>query len=169
MIFGLYNLLFVDGKARLPFSYHRVYSYRGKLERTSTNTLHTVELRAFYQIGGLDELLRIGTSLAESIEEITRIREEERTDLLSKTLIHAYGGLKVALHLLHPIISSKSLCESPQTLLLITRDKKETEPGFFDPNNFLVKLRLKVLPLFRSLWEAPWLVQAPLGVSRSIV
>ncbi|XP_006461106.1 hypothetical protein AGABI2DRAFT_204611 [Agaricus bisporus var. bisporus H97] len=150
VIFGLYNLLFVD-------------------ERTSTNTLHTVELRAFYQIGGLDELLRIGTSLAESIEEITRIREEERTDLLSKTLIHAYGGLKVALHLLHPIISSKSLCESPQTLLLITRDKKETEPGFFDPNNFLVKLRLKVLPLFRSLWEASWLVQAPLGVSRSIV
>jgi E3 ubiquitin-protein ligase HUWE1 len=141
----------------------------GRTERTSTNTLHTVELKAFYENGGFDELLRICNSLAESIEEITRIREEERTDLHSKTLIHAYGGLKVALHLLHPIISSKPLTESPQTLLLTTRDKKETEPGFFDPSNFLVKLRLKVLPLFRSLWEAPWFVQAPLGVSRSIV
>lgn len=141
----------------------------GKTERTSTNTLHTVELKAFYQNGGFDELLRVCTSLTKSIEEITGLREEERTDILNKTLIHAYGGLKVALHLLHPIISSKPLFESPQTLLLITRDKKETEPDFFDPNNFLVKLRVKVLPLLRPLWEAPWLVQAPLAVSRSIV
>lgn len=139
------------------------------IERTSTNTLHTVELRAFYQIGGFDEILKVCTSFTKSIGEIVETREEERSELLNKTLVHAYGGLKVALHLLHPIISAKPLFESPQTLLLITRDKKETEPGFFDPNNFLVKLRLKVLPLLGSLWEAPWLVQAPLGVSRSIV
>ncbi|KAF9447492.1 hypothetical protein P691DRAFT_776106 [Macrolepiota fuliginosa MF-IS2] len=150
VILGLYTLLFVD-------------------ERTSTNTLHTVELRAFYQIGGFDEIMKVCASFTKSIEEIVQIREEERSEALNKTLIHAYGGLKVALHLLHPIISAKPLFESPQTLLLITRDKEETDPGFFDPNNFLVKLRLKVLPLLRSLWEAPWLVQAPLGVSRPIV
>lgn len=131
--------------------------------------MHTVELRAFYQIGGLNEILKICNSLTSNIKEITEVREEERSDILNKTLIHAYGGLKVALHLLHPIISAKPLFESPQTLLLITRDKKETEANFFDPNNFLVKLRLTALPLLRSLWEAPWLVQAPLGVSRSIV
>ncbi|KAF5354781.1 hypothetical protein D9756_005295 [Leucocoprinus leucothites] len=135
VIFGLFTLLFVD-------------------ERTSTHTLHTVEVRAFYQIGGFDEILRACAALTKSIEE---------------TLIHAYGGLKVALHLLHPIISAKPLFESPQTLLLITRDKKETDPGFFDPNSFLVRLRLKMAPLLRSLWEARWLLQAPLGVSRSIV
>jgi E3 ubiquitin-protein ligase HUWE1 len=169
VIFGLYNLLFVDGMTLVQFSHYSICSRRGKIERTSTNTLHTVELKAFYENGGFDELLRICNSLAESIEEITRIREEERTDIHNETLIHAYGGLKVALHLLHPIISSKPLTESPQTLLLTTRDKKETDPGFFDPSNFLVKLRLKVLPLFRSLWEAPWFIHAPLGVSRSIV
>ncbi|KXN90585.1 E3 ubiquitin-protein ligase ptr1, partial [Leucoagaricus sp. SymC.cos] len=150
VIFGLYTLLFVD-------------------ERTSTNTLHTVEVHAFYQIGGFDEVLRVCTTLTKSIEEITEVREEDRSDFFNKTLIHAYGGLKVALHLLHPIISAKPLFESPQTLLLITRDKKETDLGFFDPNSFLVRLRFKVTPLLRSLWEAPWLVQAPLGVSRSIV
>ncbi|KAJ3575128.1 hypothetical protein NP233_g1305 [Leucocoprinus birnbaumii] len=150
VILGLFTLLFVD-------------------ERTSTNTLHTVEVRAFYQTGGFDEVLRVCVALTQSISDITETREEDRSELMNKTLIHAYGGLKVALHLLHPIISAKPLFESPQTVLLVTRDKKETDPGFFDPNSFLVRLRLKVTPFLRSLWEAQWLVQAPLGVSRSIV
>jgi E3 ubiquitin-protein ligase HUWE1 len=128
-----------------------------------------VEVKAFHQIGGFDEILRVCTTLIKSIEDITGMREDGRSEAQNKILIHAYGGLKVALHLLHPIISAKPLFESPQTLLLITRDKKETDPGFFDPNSFLVRLRLKVVSLLRSLWEASWLVQAPLGVSRSIV
>lgn len=138
-------------------------------ERSPTSTLHTVVIRAFYHVGGFDEILRVCTTLAKSIEEVVGIREEARSGVLNQILSHAYSSLKVALHLLQHLTSAKSLFESPQTLLLVTRDKKQTDPGFFDPNNFLVRLRLKVAPLLCSLWKAPWLLRAPLGVSKLIV
>ncbi|TFK44714.1 hypothetical protein BDQ12DRAFT_730740 [Crucibulum laeve] len=150
VIFGLFTLLLVD-------------------ERTSTNTLHTVQLSAFYRAGGLDAIFRVCQQFISTIETVVQIPEEDRSDVQHKQLLHAYGGIKVALHLLHPIISSKALFESGQTLLIMTRDKKDTDPDYFEPHNFLVKLRLATLPLVQSLWQAPWLIQAPLGVSRSVV
>ncbi|KDR75882.1 hypothetical protein GALMADRAFT_248624 [Galerina marginata CBS 339.88] len=150
VIFALFSLLLVD-------------------ERTSTNTLHTVELFAFYQAGGFDAISSICANLTSRIEEIVNIKEEYRSDIEKKELLHAYGAIKVALHLIYPVVSSKPLFESGQTLLIVTRDIADTEPSYFEPHNFLVKLRTVALPIVRKLWEAPWLIQAPLGVSRYVV
>ena len=98
-----------------------------------------------------------------------QIKSEDRTDVAKKELDHAFGALKVALHILHPIVSAKPLFESGQTLLVVTRDKKDTDQDYFEPHNFLVRLRLAALPLLRSLWEAPWLVHAPPSVIKSVV
>ncbi|KAJ7084416.1 hypothetical protein B0H15DRAFT_888578 [Mycena belliarum] len=138
-------------------------------ERTASNTLHTVQVSALYQAGGLDATFNVCRALMATIDSVMQLRTEDRSELQKKELVHAYGGLKVALHLIHPLISSKSLFDSGQTLLLITRDKKDTDAGYFDPQNFLIKLRLATLPVLRALWEAPWLISAPLSVSRSIV
>ena len=104
-----------------------------------------------------------------TIESIMNVKTEERSDTQKQELVHAYGGLKVALHVIHPIISSKPLFESGQTPLITTRDKKDTDPDYFEPHNFLVKVRLAALPMLRGLWEARWLISAPLSVSRSVV
>jgi E3 ubiquitin-protein ligase HUWE1 len=129
-----------------------------------------VQLVAFHRIGGLDAIFDISSKFTNSISEIVKVNAEERSESAKKELVHAYGGLKISLHLLHPIVSSKPLFESGQTLLVMTRDtKKETDPEYFEPHDFLVKLRLVALPLLRSLWEAPWLISAPLSVSRSVV
>jgi E3 ubiquitin-protein ligase HUWE1 len=104
-----------------------------------------------------------------TIEKVTNMDVENRLDPTRQELVHAYGGLKVALHLIHPLISAKPLHESGQTLLITTRDKKDTDPDYFEPHNFLVKLRLAALPLLQDLWNAPWLVPAPLPVTRSVV
>ena len=53
----------------------------------------------------------------------------------------ATAGLGVALHLLHALSSSKPLLESGQTTILATRDKPKTDPSYFEPHDFLVKLR----------------------------
>lgn len=98
-----------------------------------------------------------------------KIEDEHRSELQKKELSHAYSAIKIALHLLNPIVSSKPLFESGQTLLILTRDKKDTDPDYFEAHNFLVKLRFTVLPTIRDLWEAPWLIQAPIGVSRYVV
>ncbi|CAK5281578.1 unnamed protein product, partial [Mycena citricolor] len=138
-------------------------------ERSTSNTLHTVQVCALYDAGGLENLFDVCRLLVASIESIIPIREENRSDAQKHELTHACGALKVALHLIHPLISSKPILESGQTMLLMTRDKKDTEKGYFEPHNFVVRLRLAALPLLRSLWEASWLISAPLGLSRSIV
>ncbi|KAK7472586.1 E3 ubiquitin-protein ligase tom1 [Stygiomarasmius scandens] len=138
-------------------------------ERTTTHTLHTVQLLAFYRAEGLDAILDVCRNFMTSIESIVKIREEDRTEAQSQELLHAFGGLKIALHLLHPLISSKPLLDSGQTNIVVTKDKKDTEPDYFEPHNFLVRLRLAILPLLRDIWESDWLIHAPLGVSRSVV
>ncbi len=122
------------------------------LERTSTNTLHTVELYAFYQSGGFDAIFDICNHLIGKIQELIQIKEEDRSPAVKKDLSNAYGAIKMALHFIHPIVSSKPLFESGQTLLLISRDKPDTDLNYFEPHNFLVRLRVAALPLVHSLW-----------------
>ena len=139
------------------------------LERTSASSLHTLELFAFYQSGGFDAIFDICKILTTQVDKIVKIEDDLRSGLQKKELSHAYSAIKIALHLLNPIVSSKPLFESSQTLLILTRDKKDTDPDYFEAHNFLVKLRFTVLPIIRDLWEAPWLIQAPIGVSRYVV
>jgi E3 ubiquitin-protein ligase HUWE1 len=138
-------------------------------ERTTQSTLHTLLLSAFYRRGGLDSICDICRMFIASIKWVSDIKMEERSAIATKELIHAYGGLKVALHLIRPLVSSKPIFESGQTLLVMSRDKKDTDPDYFEPHNFLVRVRLTTLPLLRELWDASWLVSAPLSVSRSVV
>lgn len=126
-------------------------------------------LVAFRRIGGLDHLLAICRRYASAVDRIVQIKTVDRSEEEKQELVHVYGGLKVALHLLHSLVSSKPLLDSPQTVLLVTGDKKDTDPDYFEPQDLLVKLRSAVLPFARELWEAPWLVQAPLSVCKSVV
>ncbi|KAF8625408.1 hypothetical protein AX15_005373 [Amanita polypyramis BW_CC] len=138
-------------------------------ERTTTKSLHTVQLYSFYRAGGLDAVFDACRVFMRTIETTTKIREEDRSDTEKKQLVYAYAALKVALHLLHPVLSSKPLFDSAQTLITLTRDKKDTDLGYFEPHNFLVKLRLTALPFVQGLWEAPWLISAPLGIIKYVV
>ncbi|KAF8532676.1 hypothetical protein JB92DRAFT_2824294 [Gautieria morchelliformis] len=106
---------------------------------------------------------------AAAVDRIVQIKTADGSEDDKQQPVHVFGGLKVALHLLHSLVSSKPLFESLQTLLLVTRDKKDTDPEYFEPQDFLVKLRSAVLPFVRELWESPWLVQAPLSVCKSVV
>ncbi len=139
------------------------------VERTAQNTLHTVLFDSFYRKGGLEAIVAICRSFMRTTVEHSNSRVEDRTDAINQAFGHAYGGIKVALHLLLSLISSKPIFESSQTILLLTRDKKDTDPDYFEPHNFLVKTRLAVLPLVKELWEAPWLVSSPQSLIKSVV
>ncbi|KAF7315636.1 hypothetical protein MIND_00079100 [Mycena indigotica] len=149
VMLGLFNLLLID-------------------ERTPT-TLHTIQLLALYQAKGVDTVFDVCRKFMANIQPIAQLKPEDRSEPRDRELKASYGGLKIALSLIHPLITSKSLFESGQTVLLITRDKKDTEVGYFEPHNFLIKLRSAALPVLQELWEAPWLLSAPLTVSRTIV
>lgn len=135
--------------------------------------MYTVQLLALYKKNGLEAIFDVCRKFIESIELIAPIREGTRTEAQSMELGHAYGGLKVALHMIHPLISSKPLFDSGQTSLLSNREReretKDTDPDYFEPHNFLVRLRTVALPFLSSIWQASWLIQAPLTVSRVVV
>lgn len=139
------------------------------LERASQPTVYTILLNAFYRTGGLDAIFTTSRQFMDTIAQVSSVDPAAQTEAQKQELVHAYGGLKIALHLIYPLISSKPLHESSQTSLIISREKKDTDPDYFEPHNFLVKLRLAALPLLKELWEASWLVPAPLPVTKSIV
>ncbi|PCH43593.1 hypothetical protein WOLCODRAFT_75349 [Wolfiporia cocos MD-104 SS10] len=138
-------------------------------ERTSQKTLYTVLLTTFNRVGGMDSIVGLCRTFINTIETVTQVAEDVRSEAAKQELVHAYGGLKVALHLLHPIVSVKPLFESPQTALMMTSERRDSDSDFFDPHNFMVRMRVAVVPLLRDIWQAPWLVSAPLGVCKSVV
>ncbi|KAG1775444.1 hypothetical protein EV702DRAFT_1280045 [Suillus placidus] len=138
-------------------------------ERTMNPTLHTVLLLAFQRAKGLEAIFKICKYFTDLVGGVTAVKPEDRTETMQQELAHAQGGLKVALNLLHPLLSSKPLIESGQTSLATTREKKDTESGYFEPHHFLVGLRLESIPLLRSIWEASWLRSSPLTLVRSVV
>lgn len=136
-------------------------------ERTTQHTLHTVLLVSLNRIGGIKSIFDISRSFMSSIERALDIKEEDRTEAQKEELVHAYGGLKVALHLIHPLISSKPLFEAGQTSFLNTKERGRNDD--FDPHDLLVTLRLAAFPLLRDLWNSSWLVLTPLSVCKSVV
>jgi E3 ubiquitin-protein ligase HUWE1 len=128
-----------------------------------------VLLLAFQRAKGLEDVFRVCKYFTDLIDGVTAVKAEDRTETMQQELAHAQGGLKVALHLLHPLLSPKPLIESGQTSLVATRDKKDTEPGYFEPHHFLVWLRLQSIPFLRSVWEAHWFRSSPLTLVRSVV
>ena len=138
-------------------------------EQTNTKSLYTVLLVAFNVAEGIDAVLGLSHYFLDDIDSLTQTSIEERSEAAKQELVHAFGGLKVALHLLHPIITAKPLLEASQTAMLQSSERKETDPDYFEPHNFLVKMRVAVMPLLTRLWNASWLVSAPLGVTKSAV
>ncbi|RPD73800.1 hypothetical protein L226DRAFT_488466 [Lentinus tigrinus ALCF2SS1-7] len=138
-------------------------------ERPSQRTLHTMLLVAFNRVGGLEALFGLCREFLNTIDMITQINADERSEVTKQELTHAFNGLKVALSLIQPLVSSRPLFDSTQTPLAITTDKKDTEAEYFEPHNFLVRMRHAALPLVRSVWEASWLPSAPIGVSKLVV
>lgn len=132
-------------------------------------TLHTIQLYSFYRAGGIEAILSICSALKNTINEVHKTKTESRTDAEHSQLVHAYGALTIALHLLRPLVLSKAIFESQQTAVIVTRDKKDTDPEYFEPHNFLTRIRLLTLPVVRDLWEAPWIVNAPLSVTRAVI
>ncbi|KAI0373495.1 hypothetical protein BV20DRAFT_1119067 [Pilatotrama ljubarskyi] len=138
-------------------------------ERPSQKVLHTVLLVAFARAGGLDAFFSLCGEYVASIEAISQVPAEQRPESMKQELTHAYGGLKIALMLLQPLVSSRPLFDSTQTPMAVTTDKKDTDPDYFEPHNFLVRLRLAALPLVRSIWESSWLVSVPVSISKIVV
>ncbi|TDL26261.1 hypothetical protein BD410DRAFT_895667 [Rickenella mellea] len=138
-------------------------------ERTPQHSIHAMLLVKFRQIGGLDAVLDISRRYSDSIARINAVDASDRTEEDTQELVHLYGGLKVALHLLHSLVSFKTSSDSNQNTLFTSQDIPETDPEYYESHDLLVKMRLAALPFIRDLWRCDWLVSAPPGVSKYVI
>ncbi|KAL5523755.1 hypothetical protein ACEPAG_7928 [Sanghuangporus baumii] len=138
-------------------------------ERSAQTNYHAVLLLQFRKIGGLNAVLKTCRRYVDAISRISEVKETDRTESDQQELVHVYGGLKMALHLLYLMISFKPAVDSGQIASYISGNKPETHPDFYQPNDFLVKMRLEISPLIRDIWQSPWLVSAPPAVCKYVI
>ncbi len=123
----------------------------------------------FRKQGGVDAVIASSRRYAEAISRNSEIQAADRSEEEKQELIHAVGGFKVALHLLHSLISFKPTLDLHQIGNLGSVARSESDPDFYEPFDFLVKMRLSIAPVILETWQSSWLVSAPPALSRYVL
>ena len=84
-------------------------------------------------------------------------------------LTSAYGGIKIILNFYSQIVSTKPIVESAQTVAIASNDRDRGHPHFFSPSQFLVELRMAVLPIVRSMWASEFVDKASASIIKCII
>jgi E3 ubiquitin-protein ligase HUWE1 len=122
----------------------------GPIDRPHPHCLILV-LQAFKDGGGL---IAMNELLSEFLEEVKSFSDP--TNMIdvgdrAARLNSAYRGIKIILNFYAQITTSKSILDASQTTPLTSHDRGHMH--FFSPSQFLVELRMAVLPVVRSIWE----------------
>lgn len=127
-------------------------------------------LQAFKDKGGLNAI----KVLLESFFEEVKSFSSPANDIADVSegaarLTSAYGGIKIILNFFTQIITSKSITEASQTLALASSDRNRENAHFFSPSQFLVELRMAVLPIVRSIWNSDFVDKASGSIVKCLI
>ncbi|PUU81070.1 hypothetical protein B9Z19DRAFT_1122574 [Tuber borchii] len=83
----------------------------------------------------------------------------------------SYGDIKITLYLFTPLVSNKSVLDSPQTIAPQTRERSGGTPylDFFTPYQFLVELRASILLMVKNMWAASSIEKAACSIVKSVI
>lgn len=84
-------------------------------------------------------------------------------------LTSAYGGIKIVLNFFTQIITSKSITEASQTVALSSNDRDRGQMHFFQAAQFLVELRMAILPIVRSIWDSEFVDKASGSIVKCLI
>lgn len=161
LIEGMINLKIIDNRAK--------FSLAAPLERPHSQCL-TLVLQAFKDGGGLDVIKEL---LRGFFEEVTSFPNSSNDvadggDAPAR-LASAYGGIKIILNFFTQIITPKSIIESSQTIAIASFDRERGQPQYFCPQQFLVELRMAILPIVRSLWDSNFVDRASGSIVKCLI
>ncbi|KAL9596797.1 MAG: hypothetical protein Q9219_005556 [cf. Caloplaca sp. 3 TL-2023] len=147
---------------------NRRLTIAGPVDHPSPQCL-TLVLHAFKAAGGLHEI----KSLLEIFVEEARMQfantgKEDSTEGHFR-LATAYGGIRMILSLYTQITAPKAIAESPQTTAMQSNERDRGTPYYFLPPQFLVELRMAVLPVVRSIWDSDFVDKAPNPIVKCLV
>ena len=129
------------------------------MDRPSASVL-TLLLQAFKNDGGLDlikEILEI--FYKEVISSNNLPTTSDQNDAMAR-VVSATGGVKIILAFFINITQSKLIIESSQTHAITSNERDRGQSNFFSPPQFLVELRMTVLPLVKAIWDSEFVDRA---------
>ncbi|KAF7160404.1 hypothetical protein CNMCM5623_005959 [Aspergillus felis] len=150
---------------------HLLYEFvvTATAERPHSHYL-TLVLFAFKKRHGLKVMKEICDVFMREVKALTPPESvpESESDV-SARLTSAYGGIKIILSFFAELGSGKNIVDSSQTQAITTGDRDRDRPDYFQPGQFLVDLRMEILPMARDLWNSDFATQSSSSVVKCLV
>jgi E3 ubiquitin-protein ligase HUWE1 len=123
----------------------------------------TLVLQAFKDRGGFNTINQILSSLASEMQS-----SNSETVHISIAVL----GMRQILSLYGQLVFGKNVTEAIQTLSMTSREREGRgilRPESFNPGQFVVELRMAILPSIRKLWESGLCEKASSDISEKII
>ncbi|KAG8786740.1 hypothetical protein FRC15_010808 [Serendipita sp. 397] len=127
--------------------------------------IQTALFLEFQREGGIEAIIQICGSSADMLDGVYAKPQEERSSRDKEVMAVAHHFLRHPLLWFFHLASGKSLLDSAQTAEIARSNVYEG----FTPRDTLIRLRLELLPLFKRLWEASWLLETSESVRRAVI
>ncbi|KAM0315274.1 hypothetical protein ACHAO8_004040 [Botrytis cinerea] len=136
----------------------------------------SIVLQAFKERSGFTTLNRILEAFTSEIragkDHSSEQQGESKTPEKTMKFELATIGAKQILSLYAILVNSKHIIEVPQTVAMIPRserDRDRSRSDSFTPGQFVVELRMAILPTVRGLWESDLIEKAPSQISEKLI
>ncbi|WEW60822.1 E3 ubiquitin-protein ligase tom1 [Emydomyces testavorans] len=125
-------------------------------------------LNAFKEIGGLRILRSLADLFLSEIKTLARQAREDSSAELTSRLAPACGCIKLILTFFSEMTSPRYIIDSTQTQAMATEQHRD-RPFSFLPSQFLVELRMEVLPLVQKMWGSDFIEDASSSMVKTLI
>ena len=134
-------------------------------DRPSSQVL-TLLLQAFKNDGGLEAFKEVLETFFEAAK--TLVQSSDETDRKAR-IIPIVGGIRIILSFFAQITMSKSITESSQTPAITSNERDRGQLTYFLPAQFLVELRMSILPVVKTMWDSDFVDKADVSIIKCLI
>ena len=81
----------------------------------------------------------------------------------------AYGGIRIIFDFYSQIVRSKVIVEASQAMAIASSERDKEQPHYFSPPQFLVELRMAVLPEVERIWDSDFVDKASSSILKCLI
>ena len=128
----------------------------------------TLLLQAFKNGGGLEAIREVLNTLYEDVKSLSS-RDRDMSEEEQDRAFSANAAIKMILAFYAQITMAKSITESAQTHAITSNERDRGSPTFFSAPQFLVELRMIVLPVVKSMWDSDFVDKAQEPIIKRLI
>ena len=122
----------------------------------------TLLLQSFKRDGGLDVVKHVLTTFHDEINSVSNSPHSERLKTSTR-------GMHVILEFYIHVLNHRSIVDASQSQAMQTAESRPGHAFYFNPHQFLLELRMAVLPVAKILWESTFVEKADSLIIRNLI